>query len=1295
MKILCISGRNLASLAGEFCIDFEQEPLASSGLFAICGPTGSGKSTLLDALCLALYDATPRLLKLNRGGVLLPDVDGEPVAALDPRNLLRRGAAEAHAQVDFLGNDGVRYRARWSVRRARAKATGALQKAALSLHRLPDLLAIGGTKTEVAQAIEQRIGLSFEQFTRAVLLAQNEFSAFLKTEENERGELLETLTGSAVYSAISRRAYERHRHEQQLLAQLTARLADHQPLAETVRAELDAGVAAARLALAALEQRQAALEVQLRWHQDDDKLRQAVAQAEQALAASTLELEGAAVRRRALATHDAAQAALPLLAEATRLARQCEDVESAALAAATQLQGALATQAEAGRAAAAAAAQLLAAEHAQLAAQPDIDKAKALDAGMAALAPSHRQVQQARDGALAAAQAAQRGLREQAARLDALQLAQRAAAAWLQQHRPLEVLALQWPRWDSLLTQAQLAIAPVDAIEATRANAGARVERATSAAAQADATAQQGARHLQQLEAQRQGALATLAAFDADALREQRRLLDSERASATGAQAAWAELHALAPRLERAAGWAHDIEQARAGAASLLGQAEGAAAALGGALAQAERAAAAADLACAQNVEDLRATLAPDQACPVCGSAEHPYQHQNAQLHALLHSLRTEAARCRQLVDANIATQAAQRASLQAAQARLADVEREQGELAAAQTRALAAWEAHPLARDGAALAPQQRAGWLDAMLARLREQSAALDARERAAIEARQARDAAQLAHEQGTAALAKLDRDAAQARSTCAELQAELLALHARHAALRDALDALLAELDGAMNGPAAQFLSGDDAGAPRVDADGQADAGADGGGGADAGPTQGVTPAAAGSWKTHWRRDPAAFHAACARQAAAWTEHSQAHAARALALAGCEHESRLASAGHEQAVQALARAQAAFEQVDASVAAMVRERAALAGGRPVQQLEMELGAALATAKAGVAARQAAVQLALQAEAGARAALHQWEQRRASVKQERGDADAMLARWLDGFAMAHPELDAPASIDALRTLLSRSTASVAEERGALEAIDRSAAGAATIVRERQAQRAAHQRDGAAPAAPQEEVARAHAALLAERHGAHAATTALQLQTAQDEARRRQSEGTLAQLQAQALREQRWARMNELIGSADGKKFRNYAQQFTLDVLLGYANSHLAQLARRYRLERVLGPSGPSLALMVRDQDMGGEIRSVNSLSGGESFLVSLALALGLASLSSNRVRVESLFIDEGFGSLDSETLRVAMDALDGLQSMGRKVGVISHVQEMTDRIACKILVQPDGPASSSVRVQ
>lgn len=104
----------------------------------------------------------------------------------------------------------------------------------------------------------------------------------------------------------------------------------------------------------------------------------------------------------------------------------------------------------------------------------------------------------------------------------------------------------------------------------------------------------------------------------------------------------------------------------------------------------------------------------------------------------------------------------------------------------------------------------------------------------------------------------------------------------------------------------------------------------------------------------------------------------------------------------------------------------------------------------------------------------------------------------------------------------------------------------------------------------------------------------------------------------------------ERWAKLNDLAGSADGAKFRRIAQGYTLDVLLSYANVQLRDLSRRYRLERV----PETLALQVIDRDMCDEVRTVHSLSGGESFLVSLALALGLSSLSSNRMKVESLFI-------------------------------------------------------------
>ena len=124
MRILAIRGGNLASLAEDFDLDLASGALGAAGLFAITGPTGAGKSTLLDALCLALFDLTPRLGA--RSTVLIGRSDDETLrlGAHDVRSLLRRGASSGFAEVDFEGVDGRVYRSRWSVRRARGKATG-------------------------------------------------------------------------------------------------------------------------------------------------------------------------------------------------------------------------------------------------------------------------------------------------------------------------------------------------------------------------------------------------------------------------------------------------------------------------------------------------------------------------------------------------------------------------------------------------------------------------------------------------------------------------------------------------------------------------------------------------------------------------------------------------------------------------------------------------------------------------------------------------------------------------------------------------------------------------------------------------------------------------------------------------------------------------------------------------------------------------------------------------------------------------------------------------------------------
>jgi exonuclease SbcC len=194
-----------------------------------------------------------------------------------------------------------------------------------------------------------------------------------------------------------------------------------------------------------------------------------------------------------------------------------------------------------------------------------------------------------------------------------------------------------------------------------------------------------------------------------------------------------------------------------------------------------------------------------------------------------------------------------------------------------------------------------------------------------------------------------------------------------------------------------------------------------------------------------------------------------------------------------------------------------------------------------------------------------------------------------------------------------------------------------------------------------------------------------------LRAEQAEDQ-RRQNANQALAQQIASAYTEyQRWARLNALIGSATGDTFRKIAQAYNLDLLVHHANVQLRQLVRRYRLKR----GGSMLGLLVMDTEMGDELRSVHSLSGGETFLVSLALALGLASMASSTLKIESLFIDEGFGSLDPESLQLAMDALDGLQAQGRKVAVISHVQEMHERIPVQIQVRRQGNGLSTLEVK
>ena len=161
------------------------------------------------------------------------------------------------------------------------------------------------------------------------------------------------------------------------------------------------------------------------------------------------------------------------------------------------------------------------------------------------------------------------------------------------------------------------------------------------------------------------------------------------------------------------------------------------------------------------------------------------------------------------------------------------------------------------------------------------------------------------------------------------------------------------------------------------------------------------------------------------------------------------------------------------------------------------------------------------------------------------------------------------------------------------------------------------------------------------------------------------------------------------WHAVNEAVGSRQGGKFAQIAQGVTLSMLVERANQHLADLKPRYRLAQ----GGDNLALHIVDRDMGDEIRSTQSLSGGERFLVALSLAL-LSRMGSHGGLAATLFIDEGFGSLDAESLNMAIDALEALQAQGRTIGVISHVEAMKDRIPVQVRVTRRGAGASIVEL-
>ena len=1256
MRVLAVRGRNLASLP-RFDVRFDDGPDAPGHLVAIVGPTGAGKSTLLDAVCLALYDRAPRLL-----GAREVAVDKNEAHGHDPRAIMRRGATESTAEVDFVGCDRQVYRATWETWRAHRRPDGRLQAQRLSLVHLPAGRELtGATKTETLASIESLVGLSFDEFRRAVLLAQGDFSAFLNARPDERAELLEKMTGSPIYGEISRRAFERGRAEDEALARLEHEVSDLSLLSDEARTSLAGDLQTLRAERAEVETRLEAAKAALQWFEAESALVREAEEAAAAAAQAEAERLAAEPEARALAVQKEAEHLRPVLDRARTTAADHEAskthrraCEKAAETAQRTHHAALEREENAARRTADAEIRFEQSE-------AELLEAKKLDGVLEAAQLELTRAGDEREhlgelvGRAEARVQAKQGAYDTAARRH------RELVDWLEKHPAEARVAASWDRWAEELDRLSRTKDALEEVERQLHGFEADLEAATEAALAAgretEAARQEEAKFTREREHCEAEALRLRSESSGPELRhaleraaEERAALDDMERIARTVRRHHRRKTEEARHATREQALAREAEERLAAVRPQEARLE------------TELQAATTALTTLRTRLDLASRrpelLRAGEPCPLCGSEVHPAATEagpdDAQLSGLtaavrsledrLHGVRTEARTQAAALEEH--RRAAAEAELRKTEhARTAAEETEAYRLRRERLSVL--WIESPvLARSGvgriASMLPEspRRASpsteidaakeALDALRGDLMKRAEAIDAAagalERAAARADDARRQREVAEAQKrkaettAAALSRSRADKAHERQRRSEEREGIVER------LREAFEGWSA-LDRLKTTPRA-FL--DDA-AQRV------------------------------------------AHFATLRQEATVLGEAVVQAAR---------EGEVARADRDARREALHAATVRLDACRERHAALRERRSVLFEGRAAAEVEARLEQGRRAGREAFEAARTERERAAERSAESRARLESARHREAELRAEREAAQDELTGRVRGSSLAD------------EAALARALEHGPEERQRLaEKITTLTERAAEtrVTREDRRRRLQNHRAGGPP---EESPAEAADRVEANRNALFAVTdrlAALQVRYAHDAEARKKARSLVAKLAAQHARTRAWAELSSLIGSADGRKFRTFAQSFTLEILLEQANLHLNELRPRYRLRRV---PDRDMDLFVEDRDLGDEPRPISTLSGGERFLVSLALALALSSLSSRNVRLDSLFIDEGFGALDRDSLETALAVLDQLQAEGRTVGLISHVADLAERVVDRVEVHPVSPGTSAVRM-